>query len=63
MSDKFLRLPKVIEITGRPKSTLYLDVKLGRFPQPVKIGPRASGWLESEVKNWMATRAAARIPA
>lgn len=60
MSEKLLRLPQVIEITSRPKSTLYEDIKKGLFPKPVKIGPRASAWLESEVQRWVESRVAAR---
>ena len=28
----------------------------GRFPQRIKLGERAVGWLESEVRDWLATR-------
>jgi prophage regulatory protein len=28
----------------------------GRFPQRIKLGQRAVGWLESEVRDWLATR-------
>jgi prophage regulatory protein len=28
----------------------------GRFPQRIKLGERAVGWLESEVREWLATR-------
>jgi prophage regulatory protein len=27
-----------------------------RFPQRIKIGNRAVGWLESEVQAWLASR-------
>jgi prophage regulatory protein len=25
----------------------------GRFPKPVRIGPRAVGWRESDIQAWM----------
>jgi len=25
----------------------------GRFPQRIKLGERAVGWLESEVRDWL----------
>jgi hypothetical protein len=28
----------------------------GRFPQRIKLGERAVGWLESEVREWLAAR-------
>ena len=28
----------------------------GRFLQRIKLGERAVGWLESEVRDWLATR-------
>jgi prophage regulatory protein len=27
-----------------------------RFPQRVKIGPRAVGWVDGEVRDWLMTR-------
>lgn len=59
-TDKFIRLPKVIELTGRSKPAIYVDIKEGLFPAPVKIGLRAVAWLESDVTRWMSERIAAR---
>jgi len=28
----------------------------GKFPEPVNIGPRAVGWIESEIDEWIAER-------
>ena len=52
MTIKFLRLPEVIEETGKGKSSIYKDIAEGTFPAPIKIGPRASGWIDSEVEDW-----------
>lgn len=35
----------------------------GRFPKPIKLGPRASGWIESELNQWLADRIAESRPA
>ena len=32
------------------------DIKDGVFPKPVPLGPRAVGWLESDVSDWIAAR-------
>lgn len=50
---RILRKPEVKEITGLPDSTLYDYIKKGMFPPPIKIGPRSSGWLQSEVLEWV----------
>ena len=29
---------------------------LGRFPKPIKLGERGSGWLTSEIDAWLQSR-------
>lgn len=53
--EKFLRLPAVLELTGRGRSAWLDDVKAGKAPAPIKMGS-ASAWLYSEVSAWMAAR-------
>ena len=33
-------------------------LRLWKFPKPIKLGPRASGWLESEINAWISERIA-----
>jgi len=55
-SLKILRLPQVCELTGLCRSMIYqLEADL-RFPQRVKIGVRAVGWLDKEVNAWLLRR-------
>jgi len=54
---RFLRLPQVRDITGLSRSSLY---ETADFPKPVKIGPRAVAWIESEVSAWVEQRIAQR---
>ena len=42
--------------TGLARSTMYQQIQDGTFPRPIPLGPRAVGWLESEVSNWIAER-------
>ena len=49
MPNKILRKPSVLDRTGWSAPTLWRRVKDGSFPPPRQIGPRAVGWLESEV--------------
>ncbi|MDN0082056.1 AlpA family transcriptional regulator [Crenobacter sp. SG2305] len=52
--ERFLRLPAVMALTGLARSTIYLHIKNGTFPAPVKLGGNSVAWLASEVGAWMA---------
>jgi len=52
----FLRRKQVETRTGLSRSTIYQYIKDGFFPKPVPLGPRAVGWLESDVSDWIAAR-------
>lgn len=53
MPHKILRLPLVIDKTGLSRSTIYLKVSKDEFPRPLKLGLRASGWIEEEIDQWL----------
>ncbi|POM21865.1 phage transcriptional regulator, AlpA [Burkholderia cepacia] len=53
---RFMRLHEVMYKTGLNRSHVYAGCG---FPKPVKIGPKASAWIESEVEQWMTERIAA----
>ncbi len=55
-----LRLREVCRRTGKSRSEIYRCIATGDFPQPVKLGERASAWPEHEVSAWIASRIAAR---
>jgi len=57
---RLLRLPQVIEATGRTRSSLYADVRAGTFPKPHKIGPRAVAWDAADIARWQAERLASQ---
>jgi len=59
VSKRILRVRKVEEKTGLKKSSIYAMVKDGRFPEQIKLGPRASGWVEEEVDAWIDKQIAA----
>jgi prophage regulatory protein len=44
---------------GLRRSTIYRMQANGQFPQRVKIGARAVGWIEREVQEWLAHRTVA----
>lgn len=57
---RVLRLPAVLARTGLSRSTIHRRLAEGRFPKPVALGPRAVGWIEAEVDQWIRQIAASR---
>jgi prophage regulatory protein len=55
-NERALRLRQVSHLTGLGRSMIYQMQAEGRFPRRIKLGERAVGWLESEVRDWLATR-------
>ena len=51
-----VRLPKVRQITGLGRSTIYRLMALKQFPSAVQLGPRAVGWHMSEINAWSENR-------
>ena len=52
-SSSILRRKQVETRTGLSRSTIYLRIKKGSFPKPIKLGERAVGWIESEIYDWL----------
>lgn len=53
---QILRIAAVTERTGLARSTIYKLIADDGFPRPVELGPRARGWLRSEVESWITSR-------
>lgn len=47
--ERFIRKPELRHRTGWSNSTIDRAVASGRCPKPVRIGPRAVAWVESEI--------------
>ena len=58
MTDKLkiIKLPKVMEMTTFCRTTIYRLIKQGEFPRQIKLAERSSGWLESEVSDYLETK-------
>jgi len=56
LHERLIKLNEVKRKTGLSRSSVYRLAKTGEFPQPIKLGERASGWLESEINGWIDSR-------
>ena len=56
MGETILRLPEVKARTGLSRSTIYLRIAERTFPEPISLGTRSVGWIESEIDAWIARR-------
>ena len=45
----FLRLPQVLALVPISKSSWWEGCKSGRFPKPVKLGPRTTAWRAEDI--------------
>ena len=52
-TNRILKLPEVIRVSGLARSTIYLRMKEKTFPTPIKLGERSVGWIEEEIQNWI----------
>lgn len=57
--DPIHRLPSVKTLTGLSRSSIYRLIADGKFPKPIKLGERASGWQASTIHKWIEERTAA----
>lgn len=53
-----VRMPTVMRLTGLGRSTIYRMVAARKFPSPVRLGPRAVAWRQSDLDEWSESRPA-----
>ncbi|MCD8498104.1 MAG: AlpA family phage regulatory protein [Alphaproteobacteria bacterium] len=46
----FVRLPEVLRVFPVSKSTWWAGVKEGRYPKPVKLGPKMTAWRVEDIR-------------
>ena len=59
MTDSVEYLIAVTEVGKRvclKRQTLYVMMREGRFPAPLKVGVKAVRWRSSEVEEWLNSR-------
>jgi predicted DNA-binding transcriptional regulator AlpA len=47
--NALLRLPQVLSLVPVSRSTWWAGCKSGRFPKPVKLGPRTTAWRAADI--------------
>ena len=47
--DVLIRLSTVLTMLPISKSSWFNGIRDGRFPRPVKLGPRTSAWRERDI--------------
>ncbi|MCY4085557.1 MAG: AlpA family phage regulatory protein [Actinomycetia bacterium] len=56
MRDQLLDRRQVEARSGLSRSSLYRLMRLGMFPEPIRVGVRAVRWPASEIEAWLASR-------
>lgn len=51
--EKLIRIPRVMELIGIKKSTVWLWVKQEKLPKPIKLSSRVTVWRESEILQFI----------
>ena len=59
-NSKVLKVKEVASEISVSVPQVYKLVSLGRFPKPIKLGERGSGWLTTEIDAWLQSRVDAR---
>ena len=53
MDNQIIKLPDVINLSSLSSASIYRLIKKGEFPKQIKLSERSSGWLLSEVEQWL----------
>ena len=53
MSYQIIKLPGVVKLVSLSTASIYRLMKKGDFPKQIKLAERSSGWVLSEVEQWL----------
>ena len=51
----FVRLPQVLSVIPVGKTCWWEGVKSGRYPKPVKVSARCTGWRAEDIRGLIKT--------
>lgn len=60
---KVLRAEDVVDRTGLSRTSIWRMEKRGDFPARIQLSPNRVGWLESDVDEWIESRARPAVAA
>ena len=58
----FLAIRDVCAVTRMSASWIHEEVRSGRFPPPLRFGPRCSRWRTADVREWLVARSESITP-
>ena len=53
MEFQILRTKQVLALLGIGRTTLWRWARKGLIPKAVRLGPRAVGWRQSDLQQWL----------
>ena len=53
---QILRPKQVQKLIGKSRVQIWRDVRAGRFPAPISLGPNSTGFFEDEILAWLTSR-------
>ena len=51
-----VRMSRLVEMIGLSRSTVWKLLSEGKFPNPIRLGPRSIGWRIKDVEDWIECR-------
>ena len=54
--DTLISRTAVEKWVGLTRSSIYVGMREGRFPLPLKVGPKAVRWRSSDIEAWIDSR-------
>jgi predicted DNA-binding transcriptional regulator AlpA len=55
-SLKFISARYINGLTRKSRSMLWLWIRAGHFPQPIKIGGISAAWTQDQFKQWLMSK-------
>jgi prophage regulatory protein len=60
MEERIIRKPELFSTVGLSDATIWRLERKGLFPKRISLGGHSVGWINSEIKSWLAQKAEAR---
>jgi len=57
--NQIISISAMCKNLNKGRSTLFVWVRDGKFPQPLRIGSKTLGWTEQQYSTWLASLEAA----